>query len=117
MKQNLKRNIALTFRVDEDERDFIRKKMKIAGIDNIRMYLMHMAIHGKILSVDMSDVQECGRLLRNISNNVNQLAMRVNCGGNLYADDLADIQKRLSEVWEQQEKIIKSLTKIIEGVE
>jgi len=117
MPQNLKRNIALTFRVDEDERDFIRKKMKIAGIDNLRLYLMKMAIFGQILTVDMSDVQECGRLLRNISNNVNQLAKRVNRGGNLYADDLADIQKRLAEVWEQQEKIIKTLTKIVEEVE
>jgi len=117
MTQNLKRNIALTFRVDEDEREFIRRKMKIAGIDNLRLYLLNMAIRGQILTVDMSDVQECGRLLRNISNNVNQIAKRVNCGGNLYADDLADIRTRLTEVWEQQEKIIKTLTKIIEEVE
>lgn len=114
MPQNLKRNIAMTFRVDEDERDFIRKKMKKAGIDSLRHYLLKMAVMGQVLTVDMTDVQECSRLLRIISNNVNQLAKSANSGGNIYAADIEDIQVRLTEVWEQQERIIKALTKIIE---
>jgi len=116
MKQNLKRNIAMTFRVDEDERDFIRKKMKKAGIDSLRLYLLKMAVCGQIVTVDMADVQECGKLLRSISNNVNQLAKRANSGGNVYTADLAHVQDRLAEAWEQQDRIIKALTKIIEEV-
>jgi hypothetical protein len=115
MKQNLSRNIALTFRVDEDERDFIRWKMKKAGIDSLRHYLLKMAVMGQIVTVDMTDVQECGKLLRSISNNVNQLAKRANSGGNVYSADLADVQARLGDVWEQQEKIIKALIKIMEA--
>jgi hypothetical protein len=114
MKQNLKRNIALTFRVDADEREYIRKKMKSSGIDNLRLYLLKMAVCGQIVSVDMTDVQECGRLLRSISNNVNQLAKRANSGGIVYTADLAGVQSQLGEVWSQQDKIIKALTKIIE---
>jgi len=115
MAQNLERNIALTFRVSEDERDFIRYKMKKAGISNLRHYLLKMAVLGQVVTVDMADVRECGRLLRNISNNVNQLAKRTNEGGNVYAADISDIKDRLGEVWEQQDKIIKALTKIVEA--
>ena len=114
MKQNLKRNIAVTFRVNEDEHYVIKRKMKMAGIDNQRLYLMTMALRGQITTVDMTDVQECGKLLRSISNNVNQLAKKANEGRNVYTADLDHVQDRLAEVWELQDKIIKTLTKIIE---
>ena len=114
MKQNLKRNIALTFRVDEDERDFIRKKMKKAGIDSLRLYLLKMAVMGQVVTVDMTDVQECGKMLRSISNNVNQLAKKANEGRSVYTADLDHVKEKLGEVWEQQDRIIKALTKIIE---
>jgi len=116
MKQNLQRNIAMTFRVDEGERDFIRKKMKKAGIDNLRLYLLKMAVCGQITTVDMTEVQECGKLLRSISNNVNQLAKKANEGRTVYKTDLDHVQEKLAEVWEQQNKIIKALTKIVEEV-
>jgi len=114
MKQNLSRPIALTFRVDENERDFIIKKMKKTGIDNLRHYLLKMAVMGQIVTVDMTDVQECGKLLRSISNNVNQLAKKANEGRHVYKTDLDHVQERLGEVWEQQNKIIMALTKIVE---
>jgi leucyl-tRNA synthetase len=114
MKQNLKRPIALTFRVNEDEHYVIKRKMKMTGINNQRLYLMTMALRGQIVNFDMSDVQECGKMLRSISNNVNQLAKRVNEGRSVYKADLDHVQEKLAEVWGQQDKIIKALTKIIE---
>jgi len=48
MKQNLLRPIALTFRVNEDEHYVIKRKMKMAGIDNQRLYLMTMALRGQM---------------------------------------------------------------------
>ena len=115
MKQNLKRNIAMTFRVDESERDFIRKNMKKAGIDSLRLYLLKMAVMGQVVAVDMADVQECGKPLRSISNNVNQLAKHANSGGNVYARELDHVWERLGEVWAQQDRIIKALTKVVEA--
>jgi hypothetical protein len=88
--------------------------MKLAGHDNLRHYLLMMAVFGQITTVDMTDVKECGKMLRIISNNVNQLAKHANSGGAVSAAALADVQVRLGEVWEQQDKIIKSLVKIME---
>ena len=115
MQQNLSRNIALTFRVNEDERDYIRRKMKMAGTSNLRHFLLKMATVGRIFTLDMTEVQECSRLLRIVSNNVNQLAKRANEGRNIYATDIDDVKSRLGEVWAQQDKIIKTLTKIVEA--
>ena len=114
MKQKLERNIAMTFRVTEKEQEMIRRRQKQTGIINMRAYLLKMAVDGMVINLDLTKVRECSRLLRNVSNNVNQIARRVNETGNIYAVDIADIKTRLDEVWGQQDKIIRSLTKVLE---
>ncbi|MCL2776124.1 MAG: MobC family plasmid mobilization relaxosome protein, partial [Oscillospiraceae bacterium] len=86
------------------------------GIRNLRAYLLKMAVDGMVVNLDLSEVNECSRLLRNIGNNINQLAKRANEGGNVYTDEIADVKAQLGEIWEQQNKIIRSLAKILEVV-
>ena len=114
--QKLKRNINVGFRVTEEEQKLIQQAQAQTGIRSLRAYLLKMAVNGYVINLDLADVRECSRLLRIISNNVNQLAKRVNEGGNIYAADIADIQERLGQIWEQQDTIIKSLAKILEEV-
>ena len=114
--QNLKRNIALTFRVSAKEQEMIKRRMAQTNIRNLRAYLLKMAIDGRVLNLDLSNVRECSQLLRNVSNNVNQLAKRANEGNTVRTDAIADIKTQLGEVWEKQDKIIKSLAKILEVV-
>jgi len=114
--QNLKRNINMGFRVTAEERDLIMKRMDEIGFPSVRSYLLKMALNGMIINLDLADVRECSRLLRNVSNNVNQIAKRVNETGNAYAADIADIQSQLGEIWGQQDKIIRSLSKVLEAV-
>ena len=114
--QNLKRNINMGFRVTAEERDMIMKRMEEIGFPSVRSYLLKMALNGMIINLDLTDVRECSRLLRNVSNNVNQIARRVNETGNTYAADIADIQNQLGEIWGQQDEIIRSLSKILEMV-
>ena len=114
--QKLKRNINMGLRVTAEEHDAIMKRMDEIGFPSVRSYLLKMALNGMIINVDLTDVRECSRLLRNLGNNVNQLAKRANEGGNIYADDIADIKTRLGEIWEQQNIIIKSLAKVLEVV-
>ena len=112
--QNLKRNINVGFRVTEEEQAMIHRRMEQTGIRSLRAYLLKMAVNGLVVNLDLKDVRECSRLLRNIGNNVNQIAKRANSGGTVYAADLAEIQTRLGEIWKQQDTIIKSLAKILE---
>lgn len=113
-KQNLKRNINMGFRVTPEEQELIRKRMKQTGIANLRAYLLKMAVDGYVINLDLSEVSECTRLLRNVSNNINQIARHANTTGVVYAKDMTAIKTHLDEVWQQQDKIIRSLAKVVE---
>ncbi len=114
--QKLKRNINMGFRVTEDEKELIQQRMEQTGIRSQRAYILKMAIDGMVLNLDLSEVNECSRLLGIISNNVNQIAKRANETGNIYVADILDIQSQLKTVWQQQDKLIRNLTKILEAV-
>jgi len=113
--QNLKRKINIGFRVTEEEQDAIKKRMELAGINSLRIYMLKMALTGYIINLDLTDVRECSRLLRSVSNNVNQLARHANAGGTVSAVELAKVREELGAVWEQQNKTIKNLTKVLEA--
>ena len=70
--QKLKRNINMGFRVTEEEQKMIKRRMAQTKIKNLRAYLLKMAIDGRVLNLDLTHVQECSRLLRNVSNKVMQ---------------------------------------------
>jgi len=114
MAQKLKRNINMGFRVNEDEKYFIEKKMEAAGWKNFRNFVLHCLVRGEIVKLDLAEIREMNTLLRNVSNNINQIAARVNSTGNVYAADIADVQTRQAELWEQQNKIISAITKMTE---
>lgn len=87
------RSVGLYFKVTPEEMELIEKKMEQAGIRNKRAYLRKMAVDGYIVQLDMGSVKELNRLLRSISENINQIARRCNETRNLYTEDVADLQK------------------------
>jgi hypothetical protein len=46
-KQKLKRNINIGFRVNEGEHDFFITRMEQAGWDNLRQFIINLAVRGK----------------------------------------------------------------------
>ena len=112
--QKLNRNIAMTFRVSEQEREMIRRRQAQTNIRSLREYLLKQAVDGRVINLELASVNECARLLSNVSSNVNQIAKRINETGNVYVDDLKDIKTRLDEVWQQQDLILKKIAKLLE---
>ena len=80
------------------KRDYWQKD-ELLGTHNQRAYLRKMAVDGYVVRVDMTDVKELAALLRTCSNNLNQIARRVNSTGNLYEEDIADLKTRYGELW------------------
>ena len=99
MKPHSGRTSPLYFKVSPEEKELIEKKMAQLGIHNQRAYLRKMAVDGYAVRVDMSDFKALVSLLRICSNNVNQIAKRVKSTGNLYEEDVADLQERYGELW------------------
>ena len=109
MKRKEGRTIGLYTKVSPEEKELIAKKMALLGTKNQRAYLRKMALDGYVIHLDMSDVRELIRLLRNVSNNVNQIARRTNETRNLYAEDMEDIKQGYLAVWQQIGKLMDKL--------
>lgn len=104
------RNINLAFRVSEKERQLIELRMKQAGMKNMRAYIVKQAVDGRVISVELESVNEMVRLLSNATNNINQIARRVNETGNFYAADLDDLSTRYDQLWGQTKEILRRLS-------
>ena len=114
MAQKLNRSINMGFRVNEDEKYFIEKKMEAAGWKNFRSFVLNHLVRGEIVKLDLAEIREMNTLLRNISNNINQIAARANSTGRVYEADIAEIKARQADIWERQNMIIAAITKMTE---
>lgn len=100
------------FLASEAEVKRIRQKMDESGIRSMGAYLRKMALDGYCINLELDDVKEVRSLLRRCSNNLNQYAKRANETGNIYADDIKDIQERMDEIWKGLQKVLVSLSSI-----
>ena len=55
---NRERNIQIKFRVSAREREVIEKKMALIGTRNMAAYLRKMAMDGKIIRLEVSELKE-----------------------------------------------------------
>lgn len=101
------RDIGLYTKVSSEEKALIDRKMALLGVSNLRAYLRKMAVDGYIVQLDMSSVAELVKLLRAISNNVNQIARRCNETRNLYAEDVEDLRRGYSQLWQELHTLLK----------
>ena len=104
-----KRNIQIIFWVSEEEREQIQAKMDQVGTENLSAYLRKIAIDGYILKQDLPELREMISLLRRSSNNLNQIARRLNETGRFYAADMEDILQRQEQLWQAANTILTRL--------
>lgn len=104
-----KRNIQIIFWVSEKEREQIQAKMDQVGTENLSAYLRKIAIDGYILKLDLPELREMISLLRRSSNNLNQIARRLNETGRFYAADMEDILQRQEQLWQAANTILTRL--------
>ena len=86
--------------------------MALAGIRNMSGYIRKMCIDGYTVNLQIPELTECAKLLRYISNNVNQIARRVNSGGGVYPDEVDEITAKLAEANRLFGNILEQLSKI-----
>ena len=104
-----KRQVQHNFKTTEEEDAVIRQKMDAFGIRNQSAYLRAMALKGYILKVETPEIREWIRLLKNLTNNVNQIAKRLNEHGSIYRLEIDDIRQRLDELWEITNQMLNRL--------
>lgn len=106
------RDRLLHFRVSQKELEMIETKMKQANIIILSAYLRKMAIDGYVIKLELPELREMLSLLRRTSNNVNQIASRVNATGRAYAEDIEEIRRQQKELWDCASDILGKLSAI-----
>ena len=87
---NRNRSRQVKFWVSEEEYQLLQKKMEVAGGVNQGAYIRKMILDGYIVNLDIPELKEIIRLLSITSNNVNQMARRLNAEGSIYQQDIAE---------------------------
>lgn len=95
-----------------EEWERLHEKMQEAGVKNRSAYIRKMSLDGYIVKLDTSDINQMISLLRNATNNLNQVAKKANSTGSIYGADIADMQAKQDEIWETAKEILARLATI-----
>lgn len=106
------RKVQLNFRVTEREKMLIEEKMQELGTTNREAYLRKIAIDGMIVKLEVPELKELISLMRRTSNNVNQIARRLNETGRIYEVDIAEVQAQQERLWDGLNNLLTKISGI-----
>ena len=109
--QFMRRSIRISVRLTEEEHRLLKEKMARIGVTNQEAFLRKMALDG-VIRLDLPELKQMISLLRYTSNNINQIAKRLNESGRAYDTDLAEILEKQKQLWGLANKILMKLSTI-----
>ena len=109
---NRVRKVQLNFRVTDREKELIEGRMQELGTTNREAFLRKIAIDGMIVKLEVPELKEILSLMRYSSNNINQIAHRLNESGRIYEVDLAQVQAQHEQLWNMLNSLMEKLNAI-----
>ena len=109
---NRVRKVQLNFRVAEREKQLIEERMQEIGTTNREAYLRKIAIDGMLVKLEVPELKEIVSLMRRTSNNINQIARRLNETGRIYEVDITDVQNQQEQLWDMLNSLITKISRI-----
>lgn len=88
----------ITSRVNDMELEAINRRYAETSFRSRGDFCRYSALTVMNVEEDTEDIKQIARCISSISNSFNQVAHRVNKGGKLYDEDIADMKKRFEEV-------------------
>ena len=110
--QFMRRNIRISVRLTEEEHRLLKEKMARIGVTNQEAFLRKMALDGLVIKLELPELKQMISLLRYTSNNINQIAKRLNESGRTYDTDLAEILEKQKQLWQLANDILMKLSRI-----
>lgn len=90
----------MQIRLSQEEFEAIERKFQNSGLRSRSEFIRTMIFEGIIVRISEDELKEIHRLVNNIAGNVNQIAVRVNSTGNIYAEDISEIKEDLQKIWQ-----------------
>ncbi|TRW23209.1 MobC family plasmid mobilization relaxosome protein [Criibacterium bergeronii] len=98
------RNERIEIKLTKEEKEVFEKKRKLAKCRNMSHFIRKCVLEKEIYQVDLEPFRDLQGLLSNATNNINQIAKRVNSTGIIYKDDINDMKKQIEqfskELWQ-----------------
>ena len=110
--QFMRRNIRISVRLTEEEHRLLKEKMARIGVTNQEAFLRKMALDGLVIRLDLPELKQMISLLRYTSNNINQIAKRLNESGRTYDTDLTEILEKQKQLWGLANEVLMKLSAI-----
>ena len=105
------RNERLEIKLTEEEKALFEEKRKLAKCRNMSHFIRKCVLEKEIYQVDLEPFRDLQVLLSNATNNINQIAKRVNQTGIIYKDDIHNMKKTIEhfskELWQIHALLLK----------
>ena len=88
----------------------IEERFKATEFQDISKYLRHMAtVGGVLLKIDNKMIKDIRNAVQTASNNINQIARRMNVTSRIYMDDVEQLNAESSAMRQELQKITQML--------
>lgn len=98
MKEEFKKRRYMQIRLTDAEYEAIEKKFQNSGMKSRSQFIITMVLQGFLAYVDEEQVCEMTYQMSNVSNNINQIARRVNETGHIYDEDIAEMKEQIQQI-------------------
>jgi len=100
VKKDSRKNY-VQIRLNDEEKSALDRKFQLSGSQSKSRFIRLMILEGIIVHFDEEKFNKMVRDFTKAGSNINQIAMRVNSTGNIYADDVNQIRKEVEDLWRQ----------------
>lgn len=115
---NRKRNIQLSIRLTEEEKNLFLQKMQLTSSKNISHFIRKCVLEKEIYEIDCTPFLELSWEISKIGTNVNQIAKKANTTSKIELEDIEKIKKDIVSIEKKviilQEILYKRRDKIAE---
>ena len=95
------RNERLEIKLTEEEKALFEDKKRLAKCRNMSLFIRKCVLEKEIYQIDLEPFRDLQVLLSNATNNINQIAKRVNSTGVIYKDDINDVKEQIEHFSKQ----------------
>ena len=103
---NRERKKELKIYLNEDEYFILEQKWKASKMKSKSSFIRHLILYGYVYDVNYEHLREYNTILSRISNNLNQIAKRINTTSNIYQADVKEVKELMKQVWQSQKSML-----------
>ena len=107
--QNEGRIIPIQIYLTEEEKQILEIKYKMSKCRSRGAFIRKMILEGFVYEVDFSELKRFNFLMSNISNNINQIAHRINETRSIFQHDIDEVKEEIKKLWQLQRSMQSNL--------